>query len=299
MILVCGATGALGGRIARRLNDRGAPVRALVRPASDANDLTTAGIPVARGDIREPATLPTALAGVDTVVTTANALGRMLAGPTDLTITNVDRQGNQGLIAVAAARGVRRFVFVSLAGLGDELAALAPLASAKRAAEQALRGSRMQAVIVRPDAFQEVWLAPQTGIDARAGKALIYGRGQTPLRYVAIDDVAELCAHLALLEDPPELVEFGGPEPLTRMQVVAGFESALGHPLKVRHVPRAAMSVGHRVMGRIKPDVASLMGMALYADTHPPTWDDAPLRAAGIEPRPATTFIRAQVAALA
>ena len=53
---------------------------------------------------------------------------------------------------------------------------------------------------MRPDMFQEVWLAPMTGIDAAAGKALIYGRGETPQRYVAIDDVADLVAHLAVVD---------------------------------------------------------------------------------------------------
>ncbi len=187
--------------------------------------------------------------------------------------------------------GVTRFVFVSAAGLGPDLARMGPLPGAKWAAEQALGGATMQRVIVRPDMFQEVWLAPMTGIDATAGKALIYGRGETLARYVAIDDVADLVAKLALADDPPEVVEFGGPEALTRMEVVSRFEEATGAPLKVRHVPRTALSVGHRVLSRPKPEIASLMGMALYADTHPATWDDAPLRDAGITPRTASEFI--------
>jgi NADH dehydrogenase len=149
----------------------------------------------------------------------------------------------------------------------------------------------MQRVIVRPDMFQEVWLAPMTGIAPTAGKALIYGRGRTPQRYVAIDDVADLVAHVATADDPPEVVEFGGPEALTRMEVVSRFEQVMGASLKVRHVPRVALSVGHRVLARPKPEIASLMGMALFADTHPATWDDAPLRDAGITPRPASKFI--------
>lgn len=169
--------------------------------------------------------------------------------------------------------------------------------AAKWAAERALRSTSMQIVLVRPDMFQEVWLAPVTGIDPAAGTALIYGRGVLPHRYVAIDDVARLCAHLAVVADPPQVVEFGGPEELSRMQVVAAFEAATGRALKVRHVPDAALSIGHRVLARIKPEVASLMGMALFFDTHPGTWDDGPLREAGIEPRPASAFIRAAASA--
>jgi NADH dehydrogenase len=138
-----------------------------------------------------------------------------------------------------------------------------------------------------------------TGIDPAAGTALIYGRGELPHRYVAIDDVARLCVHLAVVADPPQVVEFGGPESMSRMQVVAAFEAAMGKPLKVRHIPDAAMSIGHWALAPIKPEVASLMGMALFFDTRPGTWDDGPLREAGIEPCPATAFIKAATSAIA
>ena len=285
MIVVCGATGDLGGQVTRLLVGRGVAVRALVRPGTDTSDLEQAGVQVVRGDLREPGSLPAALAGADTVVSTANAIGRILAGPTDLTIAAVDGEGTQSLIRAAQQAGVARFVFVSMAGMGPEVARMAPLASAKWAAEQALQASPMRSVIVRPDMFQEVWLAPTTGIDPIAGKALIYGRGESPQRYVARDDVAALCAHVARAEDAPGILEFGGPEALTRMDVVHAFEAALGRPLAVRHVPRPVLSLGHRALSRLKPEIASLMGMALYSDTHPATWDDTPLRAAGIEPR--------------
>jgi NADH dehydrogenase len=298
MILVCGATGDLGGRIVRLLMGSGQQVRALVRPATDPAQLLGEDVEVVRGDLRDPATLGPALAGIDTVVTTANAIGRILAGPTDLTIAAVDGGGNQNLIRAAEQAGVCRFVFVSAAGMGDDMARLAPLMAAKWAAEKALRATSMRVVIVRPDVFQEVWLAPSTGIDPAAGKALIYGRGELAHRYVATADVAALCAHLTVSPDPPALVEFGGPEALSRMQVVAAFESATGRTLKVRHVPRAAMSVGHRALARIKPELASGMGMSLFFDTHPGGWDDKPLREAGINPRPATAFIEQMAASV-
>lgn len=302
MILVCGATGELGGRITRLLAQQGHAVRALVRPATDATSVTgieAAGptpIEVVRGDLRDADSLAPSLDGVDTVVTTANAIGRILAGKTDLTIAAVDGQGNRNLVDAAQRAGVERFVFVSAAGMGDEMARLAPLMAAKWATEKALRATSMQPVIVRPDMFQEVWLAPPTGIDPAAGKALIYGVGKSPARYVAIDDVAALCAYLATAADPDEVTTFGGPDELTRMQVVAAFEAATGTPLKVRHVPRPMLSIGHRVLGRIKPELASLMGMALFFDTHPAAWDDKPLRNAGITPRPPLEFIASSVA---
>ena len=297
MILVCGATGELGGRIVRLLMAEGQKVRALVRPVTDAKRLQNDGVEVVRGDLRDPATLGPALAGIDVVITTATAITRMLAGSTDLTIAGVDGQGTQNLIHAAERAGVRRFVLVSGAGMCQDMAHLSPIMTAKFAAEETLRATSMEAVVVRPDMFQEVWLSPATGIDPAAGKALIYGHGELPHRYVAIDDVAALCAHVAVDPDPPSIVEFGGPEALSRMDVVAAFESATRTKLAVRHVPRPVMSIGHVVLARIKPEIASLMGMALFSDTHPDSWDDAALREIGIDPRPASAFIRMEAAA--
>jgi uncharacterized protein YbjT (DUF2867 family) len=61
MYLLVGATGLLGGRIADRLVADNLPVRALVRPRSDASALERQGIEIVRGDLREPATLDVAL----------------------------------------------------------------------------------------------------------------------------------------------------------------------------------------------------------------------------------------------
>lgn len=279
MILVCGATGDLGGRIVRLLLADGQQVRALVRPATDAAALQDVGVEVVRGDLREPGTLGQAVAGVDTVVTTANA-----------NRAAVDVAGNQNLIRAAQAAGVGRFMYVSAAYMGQEFARTGPLMAGKWQTEKALRASSMCPVIVRPDMFQESWLGPPQ-FNARAGTALVTGSGQTAHCYVAIDDVAALCAHLAVVPDPPEVVEFGGPEELTPMQVVAAYEAATGRTFKVRHLPRWLLSVGRRVMSRVQPDITQGLGLELFFDTHPGTWDDSPLREAGIEPRPASEFI--------
>lgn len=279
MILMCGATGDLGGRIVRLLQDRGESVRALVRPASDATRLQAAGVEIARGDLCDAASLGPALVGIDTVVTTANANRPAL-----------DVTGNQDLIRAAERAGVGRFVFVSAAGMSPEMARTGPLMAGKWQAEKALRASTMPSVVVRPDMFQEAWLGPPL-FDPAAGTAMVSGSGQSPHRYVAMDDVAALCAHLALAADPPELVEFGGPEALTQLQVVAAFERATGRTFKVRRVPGVLLSVGNRVLGRVKPDVALGLGLSAFMAAHPAAWDDGPLRHAGIEPRPASEFI--------
>ena len=287
MIRVVGATGQLGGRIVQRLVEGGHEVGALVRPSTDATALVEKGVQVARGDLREAASLPAALDGVDTVVTTAAANNAA-----------VDAAGNRNLIQAAQQAGVDRFVYVSAAGIGAEMARSGPLMAGKWQTEQLLRSTSLRFVLVRPDMFQEAWLVPPL-FDVRAGTAMVAGRGQTPHRYVAVDNVAALCAHLAVAPDPPQVVEFGGPEALTQMQVVAAFEAAAGTTLSVRHMSREELEAGHRDLAQTQPEMALGMGLQLFFDRHASTWDDTPLREADVEPRPAIGFITASVTARA
>src|SRR5690606_259457 len=76
MILVVGATGALGGMIARDLLVRGEAVRVLVRPGSEYGPLLELGAQPVMGDLKDPASLARACAGVGTVISTANSAGR-------------------------------------------------------------------------------------------------------------------------------------------------------------------------------------------------------------------------------
>ncbi len=66
MILVCVATGLLGGTIAEGLLERGAPVHVLLRPSADAAPLAERGAEIARGDFRDPRSLEGAVADMRT-----------------------------------------------------------------------------------------------------------------------------------------------------------------------------------------------------------------------------------------
>jgi uncharacterized protein YbjT (DUF2867 family) len=97
MILVCGAGGELGGRVARGLRAAGAQVRALVRPRSGTAGLAGVGIEIAEGDFRDPESLKRAVAGVETVVSTVTAISRALSGDRDAGLRRVDLQGPEAL----------------------------------------------------------------------------------------------------------------------------------------------------------------------------------------------------------
>jgi uncharacterized protein YbjT (DUF2867 family) len=289
VILLAGGTGALGGRIAVRLQAGEEPLRALVRPQTDASALEALGAEVIRGDFRDPDSQRGAVAGARTVITTVNSISRALAGEKASTIADVDGRGNASLVDAADEAGVERFVFLSLV-LTPRLSRM-PFAAAKRATEERLARSRMHEVIVRPEMFQEIWLSSAVGFDWAAGKVQIFGKGETPHAYVAIDDVAEAVVRLALADDPPRELAFGGPEALTRKQVADRFARATGRPIKRRHVPRPALRAGSVALRRLKPVQASLMAAALDADLQEQPLSAEPLRGLGIEPRPVGVYI--------
>ena len=143
MILVVGATGVVGGMIARGLLEQGKEVRVLVRRdtpssqlvqhglATSAESLIESGAQPVHGDLRDRASLA-ALEGVGTVVTTANSAMR---GGAD-NPQSVDLEGNRNLIEAARDAGVGHFVFVSLLGAAPDHPA--PFMQAKGQSEAAL-----------------------------------------------------------------------------------------------------------------------------------------------------------------
>jgi uncharacterized protein YbjT (DUF2867 family) len=298
MILVVGGTGDLGGRVAGRLLDAGHRVRCLVRPGTDGSALRAAGAELVQGDLTDPASLRAACAGVDIVVASATVISRRLAGAKVPTIREVEEQGMTALVDAAEAGKVQRFVYVSYAGVGD--GPRTPMARAKLAVERRLARSPMRRVIVRPDAFQEVHLAPVGRFDLKAGKVATFGKGDTKHRWVATDDVAALVAGVATERNPPELIVFGGPEAISRNECVAVAERSTGRSIKVMRAPLPVARLATRVLqlsGR-GDAMASIIGLGVLMDECEITWDDAPLRERGITPRSATDWITQQAAAL-
>jgi uncharacterized protein YbjT (DUF2867 family) len=289
MILLVGGTGNLGGRIARHLAAHGSAFRALVRPGTDPLELQDLAAEIVRGDLRDPGSLRPAVEGIETVIASAHSLDRIMAGRRDVTIRAVDLDGYRNLVTAADEAGVGRFVFVSFPGA--VLASHTPFADAKLATEQRLRDSRMREVIVRPDAYQEQWLAPERRFDWRGGTVTIFGTGEGRSAYVAMEDVAEAVVRLALHPDPPRLAELGGPETMSRNELVAAFEQRLGRPIRRQRMPGLVMRALSVALRPIHPGLASVMGMSVRADERRSAPNDHVLRDLGIEPRPVSVYI--------
>jgi uncharacterized protein YbjT (DUF2867 family) len=238
MNLVVGATGILGMQIVLGLAGAGRKVRALVRESSDPGKvakLREAGAEVIVADLKHPESIARACAGVANLVLTATSTLSRADGDS---IDSVDRLGNVGLIGAAKAAGVDHVVFVSF----PKHAIAFPLQDAKRAVETALIESGLAYTILQPPHFWEIWCSPALGFDVAAGKARIYGTGEGQNSWISFLDVAK--AAIAALDNPAarnRVLAFGGPEPLSQLEIVKRFEAATGRTLELERIPAEAL----------------------------------------------------------
>lgn len=230
MILVVGATGHLGGSIARALLDSGKAVRVLVRDGSRFDDVRAETVP---GDLKDFDSLRKACQGVDVVVTTANAIAPRQAQDT---IESVDQLGNRNLVAASTSEGVRHFVFVSV--LGADADHVVPFVRAKGETEAVLRESGLSWTILQPDPFMDVWFPFIIGPALEGGAVTLVGEGKHRHSMVAMQDVVGYAvAAVERKEAANRVIAIGG-EPVTWRDVVNTFSEVLGREIPVHTVPQ-------------------------------------------------------------
>lgn len=206
IVLVTGASGFIGGAVARALLARGLHVRALLRPGATPNVPDPRAVEVVRGDLRAARSVRAAAHGC-TAIFHAGGLYSFCAGAEELHATNVGGTRN----VIAAARDVRaRLVHTSsISTIGgmrggtmpDERqeatgAAPGPYKDSKWQAERMVRDEvarGLDAVIVNPTfpiGWGDVKPTPTGAVirDFLAGRLPAYL--DTGMNVVDVDDVA-------------------------------------------------------------------------------------------------------------
>jgi uncharacterized protein YbjT (DUF2867 family) len=258
MILVAGGTGRLGTLVVSRLVAGGHDVRVLTRDATRARNFPLSPVEVVRGDVRDRTDIERAMPDVTTVVSAVQGF----AGPGRVTPASVDRDGNVNLFDAADAAGAD-VVMMSVVGASPD--SPMDLFRAKYAAEQHLRAGNVPWTIVRATAFVELWAEIMA-------KAPVFGRGENPINFVSVRDVAAVVER-AVLEPGlrGRILEVGGPSNVTFNQLAALLQEIGDDPRKIHHVPRAML--------RLISPVARQPRAALAMDTLDMTFDAAAARA--------------------
>ena len=185
-----------------------------------------------------PASLGPALADVRVVVSAIHGF----AGPGGVDPQSVDRDGNANLVAAAAAANAA-LVLVSVAGSSAQHPM--ELFRMKWAAEQHLRSSGIPWTIIRATAFLELYLDLMRRTAGRSGRPLIFGRGQNPINFVPVSDVAQAVIEATLdSSQRGRTITIAGPGNSTLTELAAMTQHELGTADRPpRHVPRAALHV--------------------------------------------------------
>jgi NADH dehydrogenase len=214
--------------VVRHLAAAGLEVRVLTRDPARAQPLSGSAAEVVTCDVRRRSTMQSALQGVTLVVSAVHGF----AGPGRVSPESVDRDGNFNLIDAAEAFGAD-VVLLSVVGASADHPM--ELFRAKHAAERHLRASGARWTIVRATSFVELWAEIMQS-------PIVFGRGENPINFVSVNDVAAATEQAILDRDlRGEVIEVGGPEDLTFNQLAALLQQTRGTSAKVRHVPRPVL----------------------------------------------------------
>jgi NADH dehydrogenase len=237
-IFLTGASGFVGSHVLPALLEAGHRVVALARTEPTGATILgrlppgrRAAVEVRRGDVTAPATLATALDGIDAVVHLA-AIPRDYDGGASLRLVNTE--GTRNLVEAARAAGVRRFVHQGAMGVEDDPAL--HYASSKARAERIVAEGDLDWTILKPsllwgerDGFFNIIAGL---VRWSPGLVPVPGWGTARFQPLWIADLARIV--VAVLERPETTVgrsfELGGPRYWTYREITREVMRAMGRP---------------------------------------------------------------------
>ena len=298
-VLVTGATGYIGGRLAPRLLDRGYRVRCLVRSGRKLASRPWAGHPrldVIEGDAGDPEILARALAGCSAAYYLVHS---MMAAGGDY--AERDRALARRFGRAAASAGVGRLVY--LGGLGETGEDLSEHLSSRREVEEALAEGGVPVTVLRA--------AMIIGSGSASFEILRYLVERlpvmvtprwvsTPCQPIAVADVLHYL--VACLEEPStagEVLDIGGPDVLSYRELMVLMARALGLRRRlVVPVPLLTPRLSSLWIHLVTPLSASIARPLAEGLRNPVVCrDDRALRLMPHRPMPVAEAIRAAVEA--
>ncbi len=217
-VTVFGGTGFLGDAIVRELVEAGREVRIAARqPVLPAWFEEGDPVELATADIRDEASIDTALEGASAVV---NAVS-LYVETRDASFEAIHVTGAGRLASRARAAGIERLILVS--GIGTRHDSASAYVRARARGEDAVLATLPKAIIVQPSVLFGAGDAFLTGLEGLTRLPLVplFGHGMTRLQPVHVVDVARAIARLTGHPATERcLFEFGGPEVLSYREIL-------------------------------------------------------------------------------
>ena len=115
-VFLTGATGFIGGHVARKLRERGDEVRALVRAPRSGRELEALGCELVVGDLADEAAIATGLEGCDAVIHGAAIYEVGIPESEHRPMYEANVLGTERVLRAALAAGTPKVVYVSTVG---------------------------------------------------------------------------------------------------------------------------------------------------------------------------------------
>jgi uncharacterized protein YbjT (DUF2867 family) len=230
LVTVFGGTGFLGRRVVGHLVGHGFRVRVAARHPETAEG---EGIEPVLADVTEEGSVAAALAGAEGVV---NAVS-LYVERSGLSFDAVHVEAARRVARLAREAGVRRLVHVS--GIGSDPAAASAYVRARGRGEIAVREAFPAATLVRPSVMfgpDDAFLTTILRLARLLPVYPLFGRGQTRLQPVHVEDVGEAVARI-LGGRAAECFELAGPTVRTYRGLVEAAVAALGARTRVVSMP--------------------------------------------------------------
>ena len=268
-VLLTGASGFLGREVLRRLLESGSEVVAVSRHPRPSQ--VPAGVIQVAADITGEG-WQRWCEGCSAAI---HLVGIIREAPRHRdTFDGAHRVGAERVVAACREHGLRRLVYVS--ALGARRDATTAYLRSKWQGEEVVRGSSLAWTIVRPS----VVFGPGAGFFTTLASAVrrlpvfpIFGDGAYPLQPIAVGEVATaLVAALGTDASEREVVELGGPEVLSYVEVVRRTAAALGLRRSLVHLPVGLARLVVRLMqwvpgAPITPDQLTMLLAGSTCDT--------------------------------
>ena len=201
-VLIAGATGHLGGEIARYLRERNARVKCLIRPQSAPDKvqaLKARGLDVVEVDFKDPLALAKSCEGAACLVSAVSGLDEAI----------VDLQAR--LLDAALVAGVPRFIpsdyscdFTRLKlGHNRNL-------DLRKRFQARIDATDIQATSVLNGMFADLLTGQAPVVLFKIRRILFWGEPDQPLDFTTIANTAEYTAHAAMDPDTPRFLRIAG-----------------------------------------------------------------------------------------
>jgi NAD(P)H dehydrogenase (quinone) len=232
-IVVTGATGTIGRRVVEGLLQKGVNVVAMVRDPAKGASLEALGARLVSGSFEDAASLETAFAGADTVVSITPANARAV-------------EQTLGSIQAAKRAKVRKIVRISALKANPE----GPTDNTRQhgRTEAALRDSGLAHVILRPHLFMQNLLGSLPTILSE-GK-IYWGVGEGRMGMVDTRDASDAAVAAATTSaHDGAVIELTGPASIDYHQAAVAVGRALGREVAYVPVPPEAAAAAVRGFG--------------------------------------------------